>query len=152
EFVGEVVAHGPGCSDRFPRGARVTSMPLLVRGDERLIIGHHPDAPGGFGELMLVSEALARAVPAGVPDDAVAVVDAFAVGGFSARTARIAAGEVPLGVGAGAIGLSAVAALAARGVEPIVVSDYSADRLEYARRFGAQVVVNPGDRSPYEVW
>jgi threonine dehydrogenase-like Zn-dependent dehydrogenase len=55
-------------------------------------------------------------------------------------------------IGAGAIGLSAVAALAARGIGPIIVSDYSAERLEYAEKFGAYVLVNPAERSPYEVW
>src|SRR3954469_150077 len=30
EFVGEVVAHGPGCSDQIPVGARVTAMPILL--------------------------------------------------------------------------------------------------------------------------
>jgi len=30
EFVGDVVAHGPGCSDVFPTGARVTAMPILL--------------------------------------------------------------------------------------------------------------------------
>ena len=30
EFVGEVVAHGPGCSDQFPVGTRVTSMPVRL--------------------------------------------------------------------------------------------------------------------------
>lgn len=33
EFVGEVIGHGPGCSDAFPIGSRVTSMPVrLVAG------------------------------------------------------------------------------------------------------------------------
>ena len=49
--------------------------------------------------------------------DAVALTDAFAVGEFYVRSARIEPGEIPLVVGAGAIGLSAVVALAARGVE-----------------------------------
>ena len=31
EFVGEVVGHGPDCSDDFPIGTRVTSMPILIR-------------------------------------------------------------------------------------------------------------------------
>ena len=116
------------------------------------MIGHDPDAPGAFGELMLVSEVLARTVPDGVPNDAVAVVDAFAVGEFYVRSSAIGPGELPLVVGAGAIGLSAVAALAARGVGPIIVSDYSAERLEYAKKFGADVLVNPSERSPYDVW
>jgi len=31
EFIGEVVGHGPDCSDDFPVGSRVTSLPLLIR-------------------------------------------------------------------------------------------------------------------------
>ena len=59
EFIGEVVGHGPDCSGDFPIGTRVTSMPLLIRaGEEPLVIGHDPDAPGAFGELMLVSEVM----------------------------------------------------------------------------------------------
>ncbi len=153
EFIGEVVGHGPDCSGDFPLGTRVTSMPLLIRaGEEPLVIGHDPDAPGAYGDLMLVSEILARAVPDGVSDDAVAVVDAFAVGEFYVRSSGITPGNLPLVIGAGAIGLSAVAALVARDVKPIIVSDYSPERLEYAKAFGADVLVNPAERSPHEVW
>ncbi len=60
EFVGEVVGHGPGCSDQFPLGTRVTSVPTLVRDGGMQVIGQHPDAPGSFGELFLVSELVAR--------------------------------------------------------------------------------------------
>ena len=42
--------------------------------------------------------------------------------------------------------------LAARGIEPVIVSDYSAERLELAKTFGAHVVVDPGQRSAYDVW
>jgi threonine dehydrogenase-like Zn-dependent dehydrogenase len=81
EFIGEVVGHGPDCSADFPIGTRVTSMPILIRaGQEPLVIGHHPDAPGALGELMVVSEVMSRKIADGVPNDAVAVVDAFAVG------------------------------------------------------------------------
>jgi threonine dehydrogenase-like Zn-dependent dehydrogenase len=45
-----------------------------------------------------------------------------------------------------------VAALVARGVSPIIVSDCSAERLQYAKKFGAEVLVNPAERSPYDVW
>lgn len=153
EFVGEVVAHGPDCSGAFPIGSRVTSMPILIRaGVEPLVIGHHPDAPGAFGELMLVSEVMSRLVPDGVSNDAVALVDAFAVGEFYVRCSGIGPGELPLVIGAGAIGLSTVAALATRGVGPIVVADYNDDRLQYAKTFGADVLVNAGTADPYRVW
>jgi threonine dehydrogenase-like Zn-dependent dehydrogenase len=155
EFVGEVVGHGPGCSDRFAVGDRATALPiLLVDGGlgGTKVIGQHPEALGSFGELLVVSEAMARPVPADVPLDAVALVDAFAVGEFYVRSSAIGAGEIPIVIGAGAIGLSAVAALAARGVEPIIVSDFNAERRALAARFGAHVLVDPAERSPFEVW
>jgi threonine dehydrogenase-like Zn-dependent dehydrogenase len=152
EFVGEVIALGPDCSDRFPVGTRVTSIPTLVRADGMQVIGQHPDAPGSFGELFVVSEVLARAVPDDADADAVALVDAFAVGEGYVAMSGIAPGQVAVVVGAGAIGLSAVAALSARGVEPIVVSDFNEDRRALAQRFGATVGVDPAARSPYEVW
>src|SRR3954452_4917350 len=155
EFVGEVVAHGPDCTDDFPVGTRVTAMPiLLVDGGlgGTKVIGQHPEAQGSFGELLVVNEMMARAVIGDVADDAVALVDAFAVGEFYVRSSRIEPGEMPLVIGAGAIGLSAVAALAARDIEPIIVADYNAERLALAEEFGAHILVNPSERSPFAVW
>src|SRR4051794_35895858 len=142
EFVGEVVAHGPDCAGTFPVGTRVTSIPiLLVDGGlaGTKVIGQHPEAPGSFGELFVVSEPMARAVPDGVDADAVALVDAFAVGEFYVRSSRIEPGEIPIVVGAGAIGLSAVASLAQRGVDPIIAADFKPERRELAASFGAHV-------------
>ncbi|WP_374025310.1 zinc-binding dehydrogenase [Mycobacterium sp. HNNTM2301] len=156
EFVGEVIGHGPGCSDAFPIGARVTSMPIrLVDGGAGglRIIGQHPQAQGSFGELVVVPEATARVIQGSVSSDAVAVVDAFAVGEFYVRASNLQPGEIPIVVGAGAIGLSAVAALSARGVDPIIVSDFSAERRELARSgFGAHVLVDPAQQSVFEVF
>jgi len=152
EFVGEVVAHGPGCSDQFPVGIRVTSVPTLVRDGGMQVIGQHPDAPGSFGELFLVSELVARAVPDDADPDAVALTDAFAVGEGYVAMSNIVPGQIPLVIGAGAIGLSAVAALAARSIDPIIIADFNDERLELARRFGAHITVNPSGRSPYDVW
>ena len=155
EFVGEVVAHGPDCTDAFPVGTRVTSIPILlvdggVGGTK--VIGQHPEAPGSFGEFLVVCEAMARAVPDGVDSDAVALVDAFAVGEFYVRSSNIEPGEIPIVIGAGAIGLSAVAALASRAIEPIIVSDFKGERRELAQHFGAHIVVDPAELSPFDVW
>jgi threonine dehydrogenase-like Zn-dependent dehydrogenase len=155
EFVGEVIGHGPGCTDQFPVGTRVTAMPILlvdggVAGTK--VIGQHPEAQGSFGELLVVNEMMARAVQGDVSNDAVAVVDAFAVGEFYVRSSKIEPGEVPIVIGAGAVGLSAVAALAARGIDPIVVSDFNTGRLDLAEPFGAHVLVDAADESPFDVW
>jgi threonine dehydrogenase-like Zn-dependent dehydrogenase len=156
EFVGEVIGHGPGCSDQFPVGTRVTSIPIrLVNGgaDGARIIGQHPEAQGSFGELLVVAEAIAKSVDPDVSMDAAALTDAFAVGEFYVRAAKLEQGEIPIVIGAGAIGLSAVAALAGRGIEPIIVSDYKADRRQLARDgFGAHILVDPTDTSPFDAW
>jgi threonine dehydrogenase-like Zn-dependent dehydrogenase len=152
EFVGEVVALGPGCEGQFAVGTRVTSVPTLARAEGRQVIGQHPDAPGSFGELFVVTEALARAVPEAADPDAVALTDAFAVGEGYVGMSGIVPGQLPVVVGAGAIGLSAVAVLTSRGVEPIIVSDLNPDRLELAKTFGHCVGVNPLSGSPYEAW
>ena len=156
EFVGEVIGHGPGCGDAFPVGARVTSMPIrLVDGGAGglRIIGQHPEAQGSFGELLVVPEAAARVVEGDVSSDAIALVDCFAVGEFYVRASNLQPGEVPIVIGAGAVGLSAVAALSSRGIEPIIVSDLQADRRKLAQTgFGAHVLVDPTERSVFDVF
>lgn len=156
EFVGEVVGHGPGCTDEHPLGTRVTSIPIrLVNGgaDGARIIGQHPEAQGSFAELLVVAEALAKPVENDAASDAVALTDAFAVGEFYVRSAQMQAGEVPIVIGAGAIGLSAVAALSSRNIEPIIVSDYQEERRQLARdKFGAHIVVDPAVHTPFDVW
>jgi threonine dehydrogenase-like Zn-dependent dehydrogenase len=156
EFVGEVVGHGSGCTEQFPVGSRATSIPIrLVNGgaDGARIIGQHPEAQGSFGELVVIAEALAKSVDDAVSSDAAALTDAFAVGEFYVRSARMEPGEVPVVVGAGAIVLSAVAALASRGIEPIIVSDYKSERRDLAcDRFGAHIAVDPAATSPFDVW
>jgi threonine dehydrogenase-like Zn-dependent dehydrogenase len=152
EFVAEVVGHGPGCSDRFPVGTRVTAMPTLLRNGGMQIIGAHPEATGSFGELFVVSEPLARRVPDDVDPDAVAVCDAFAVGEGYVALSGVEPGQLPLVIGAGAIGLSAVAALAARGVDPILVADFNDDRTALAARFGTTIGVDASTGSPFQAW
>jgi threonine dehydrogenase-like Zn-dependent dehydrogenase len=117
------------------------------------IIGQHPEAQGSFGELLVVSEVAAKPVAGDVSSDAVALTDAFAVGEFYVRSAHIQPGEIAVAIGAGAVGLSAVAALAGRGIEPIVVADYKSDRRELARdRFGAHVIVDPAEKSAFDAF
>jgi threonine dehydrogenase-like Zn-dependent dehydrogenase len=152
EFVAEVVGHGSGCSDQFPVGTRVTAIPTLIRDGGMQVIGAHPEATGSFGELFVVSELLARRVPDDVDPDAIAVCDAFAVGEGYVALSGIQPGELPLVVGAGAIGLSAVAALAARGVDPILVADFNDERLALAAQFGPTIGVNPSLRPSDEAW
>ena len=82
------------------------------------IIGQHPEAQGSFAERIVVSEEFTRRVPEGVPNDAIAVVDAFAVGEFYVEKSKIGPGVIPIVLGAGAVGLSAVAVTRGPGGAP----------------------------------
>jgi threonine dehydrogenase-like Zn-dependent dehydrogenase len=152
EFVAEIISYGPGTEQRLATGTRVTSLPVLMGAGPARIIGCGPGSPGGFGELMLLSEPLIRAIPEHIGTDQAALTDAFAVGEYYVRRAALGPHDVPLIIGAGAIGLSAVAALARRGTATIIVADYNAARLEIARALGATHTIDPRVQSPYDAW
>ena len=155
EYCGEVVAYGPGTKETWPVGTRVTSPPALLGAEGMRIIGMAPDAPGGFGEYFLLNEFLARAVPADIAPERVALNDAMAVGWYYTRlgTEHLpATGAVPLVLGLGAIGQSVVAALRHRESGPIVAADFAPSRRELALQMGADVVIDPAVESPWEAW
>lgn len=59
---------------------------------------------------------------------------------------------MPLVIGCGPIGLAVILALKARGIGPIVASDFSARRRALAEKLGADIVVDPAVTSPYSSW
>ncbi|MFG3024121.1 alcohol dehydrogenase catalytic domain-containing protein [Streptomyces sp. NPDC048254] len=71
EHCAEVVGYGPGTERRIPVGTRVSSLPVLSTAVGRRIIGQNPDAPGGFGEFLLLTEAITRVVVSGLPSEVV---------------------------------------------------------------------------------
>ena len=152
EYCAEVVDHGPGTDRRIPVGTRVSSIPALLVGDEVRVIGQANDAPGGFGEYFLMTEAMTRPVPGDLPDELVSIADAISVGWSYVNRAAITPKEVPLVIGCGAIGLSAVASLKRLGVGPIVAVDFVASRRRTALEMGADVVIDPAETTPWEGW
>ncbi|MFC5745669.1 zinc-binding dehydrogenase [Actinomadura rugatobispora] len=152
EFCAEVVDYGPKTRRRWATGTRVSSIPALAVRDGVRIIGQSPEAPGGFGEYFLLTEAMAQVVPTDLPSELVSIADAITVGWSYATRAAVTAGEVPLVIGCGAIGLSAVASLRRLGAGPIVAVDFVASRRETAKAMGADVVIDPAELSPYEAW
>jgi threonine dehydrogenase-like Zn-dependent dehydrogenase len=152
EFCAEVVEYGPGCRQEIAVGARVSSIPALLRPEGVRVIGQSSEAPGGFGELFLLTEGFMQRVPSDLPDELVSIADAISVGWSYANRAAVTPKEVPLVIGCGAIGLSVIATLDQLGVEPIVAVDFVASRRQTALAMGADVVVDPADLSPYAAW
>jgi threonine dehydrogenase-like Zn-dependent dehydrogenase len=152
EYCAEVVDYGPGTQRRWAPGTRVSSIPALLTGDGVRIIGQSPEAPGGFGERFLMTEAMTQVVPSDLPAELVSIADAISVGWSYVQRAAVTPKEVPLVIGCGAIGLSAVASLRHLGVGPIVAVDFVASRRDTARAMGADVVIDPAAVSPYSAW
>ncbi len=152
EYCAEVLDYGPATARRWPAGTRVSSIPALLVPEGVRIIGQSADAPGGFGEYFLLTEGMTQAVPSALPDELVSIADAISVGWSYVKRADVSPKEVPLVIGCGAIGLSAVASLKRLGIGPIVAVDFVASRRETARQLGADVLVDPAALSPYAAW
>lgn len=150
EFVGEIVDYGPGSRKPLKPGRKVTSVPVMRQGSHYGVIGYVSELPGGFGEYMLLDEDFLLEVPSDLDDDLAALIEPLAVGLEHARAGNPQAGEIPLVIGCGAIGLGVIAGLKLKGVSPIIAADLDAHRRDLAVRMGADVAIDPRELSPYE--
>lgn len=150
EYVGEIVDYGPGSRRPLKTGTRVTSCPIMRQGGQIGIIGYAAGLPGGFGEYMLLDEDFLMEIPEELDDDQAALIEPLAVGLEHARSGEPQPGEVPLVVGCGAIGLGVIAGLKLKGIGPIVAADFDPRRRELALKMGAELAIDPRERSPYD--
>ncbi|HJQ85424.1 MAG TPA: zinc-binding dehydrogenase [Candidatus Binatia bacterium] len=152
EFCAEVVDFGPDTARAHPTGTRVVSMPLAMGTAGVEAVGYSNDYPGGYGELMRLSEPFLLAVPNGLATEHAALTEPMAVGVHAVAKARLVPGDAPLVIGCGPVGLAVIAALRLRGAEPIVAADFSPTRRALAERMGAHVVVDPAVQRPIDAW
>jgi threonine dehydrogenase-like Zn-dependent dehydrogenase len=150
EFCGEVADHGPKCRRKLATGTPVVALPLIRSDDEVHAIGLSAAAPGAYAEQVVAEESLIFPVPNGVGPELSVLTEPMAIGWHAVRRSDIGKGEVAIVIGCGPIGLAVVCMLNARGVRTIVASDFSPGRRDLASACGADVVVDPGDWSPYE--
>ncbi len=152
EFCCEVLDLGPNASCTARPGDRVVSMPLLFRGSGMQGIGYSNEVPGGYAERMVLSGAMLLPVPNGLPADHAAMTEPMAVGLHAVNKARLETHDAALVIGCGPVGLAVIAALKLKKVGPIVAADYSPLRRTLAQTMGADVVVDPAKRSPFEAY
>ncbi len=152
EFTGKVLAVGKGVG-QFAVGDRVVPGAGVWCGECRwcktgrtnlcaryYTLGLQRD--GGLAELALAPAVICYPVPDPCPDDAAAMSQPLAVALHAARRGEIAAGESVSVFGVGGIGAFIVAAAKARGARPLIAVDVKEERLETARRLGADHVVD----------
>lgn len=152
EFCGELLDHGPGTTGRFKAGTRVVSTPYAIGPKGPELVGYSTRFPGGFGERMVLTEALLLEVPNGLSAEHAAMTEPMAVGAHAVGSADLSGRPVTLVTGCGPVGLAVIAALKRRGVGPIIASDYVASRRALAERMGADIVIDPAQSSPHGRW
>jgi len=151
EFAAEVLELGPGAVGVSP-GQTVVSLPVVA--DQRGIhaVGYSNEYPGGYAERMLLSAGLLLQVPNGLDARRAALTEPMAVGVHAVNRSAIAPGTAALVIGAGPVGLAVIAALALKGIEPIVAADFSSRRRHLATTMGAHEVVDPKEELPIDAW
>jgi threonine dehydrogenase-like Zn-dependent dehydrogenase len=152
EFCAEIVEFGPGTAETLQKGDRICSLPIVLHQGGAAGIGYSNDFPGGYGELMLLSESTLLPVSDDLASEVAALVEPMAVGIHAVAKANLQPTDVPLVIGCGPVGLSVVAALRLLGREPIIAADYSARRRGLAEHLGAHAVVDPRQQPAIEAW
>ena len=67
EFCVEIVDFGPNTQKHFKAGQRACAMPVLIRPTGVETVGYSNENPGGYGELMRLTEGLLLEVPTASP-------------------------------------------------------------------------------------
>ncbi len=100
---------------------------------------------GAFAEYVAVPQHIVFAVPDGVSFDEAAMIEPVSVAVHAVSRANPTLGDSAVVIGAGMIGLLTIQALRSAGCGRIVAVDLAADRLELARRLGADETIRSGN-------
>jgi 2-desacetyl-2-hydroxyethyl bacteriochlorophyllide A dehydrogenase len=152
EFCAEIVDFGPSTLRARKVGERVCSMPVVFHPGGVSGVGYSNDYPGGYGELMVLSEPMLLPVPNGLSTEHAALTEPMAVGAHAVAKGSPQDGDAALVIGCGPVGLAVVAALRLRGIRPVVAADFSPRRRSLAEHLGADAVVDPAKEKPFEAF
>jgi predicted dehydrogenase/threonine dehydrogenase-like Zn-dependent dehydrogenase len=126
-----------------PGYCNVGHVAELGAGVEGFAVGDRVVSNGKHAELVCVPKNLCARIPDSVSDESAAFAVLAAIGLQGIRLAKPTLGECVVVTGLGLIGLLTVQMLRAQGCRVLGV-DLDTDRLNLARQFGAELVVNPG--------
>ena len=154
EFSGVITELGEGAS-KFKIGDRVAVQPVKYCGEcafcksgnvnicaNRRGLGVL-DVDGAFTEYICLEEKYVYPLADNVSDEEGALLEPLSVAYHAVNHALPLEGQNVLIAGTGTIGLLILMLVKANQAKNIVVTDLSEDRLEMARRFGANITVNP---------
>ncbi|WP_024620672.1 2,3-butanediol dehydrogenase [Metaclostridioides mangenotii] len=154
EFSGEVVEIGEGVTN-FKTGDRVVVEPMVVCGECPACLegkynlcsslGFHGlcGSGGGLAEYTVFPEEYIHKLPDSMTYEQGALIEPMAVALHSIRIANFNVGDTAIVLGSGPIGLATIECLKAAGAKLVVVLQRKSIRQEYAKRAGADVVLDP---------
>ncbi len=158
EYCLEIIDLGPGddhvsaSGEPLKIGDRVASLPMSIARGVFQTVGYSNEMNGGYAERIAVDARMCLPIATDVPTELAALTEPLAVGEHAVAKARLQPDTVPLVVGCGPVGLAVIVALRARGIGPIIASDFSPTRRALAEHLGADLVIDPGAESPYDTW
>lgn len=156
EFSGEVVEIGENVTD-FKIGDRVAVEPIVAcgkcpackEGKYNLCesLGFHGlcGSGGGFAEYTVFPEEFVHKLPDNMSYEQAALIEPMAVALHSIRIANFKTGDTALVLGSGPIGLATIECLKAAGASKVIVLQRKSIRQEYAKRAGADIVLDPNE-------
>lgn len=156
EFCGIVSNDSQSDSQSFQKGDRVLIQPVDFCGECQPCMEGYTNLcknkrffgvmneNGALEEYLSIPEKLLYPMPDSMDTQEGALVEAFAVAYCAVKKAGPLTNKNVLIVGGGTIGQMALLAAKQQNPKRIIVSDLSEYRLEFAKKQGADLVINPG--------
>jgi erythritol/L-threitol dehydrogenase len=159
EFLGHVVEMGENVAKKgkVKIGDRLISEQIVPCWDCRFclsgqywmcekhdVYGFQNNVNGGFAEYMKYpKEAINHQVPQDLPIEKAILIEPFACSAWCVKRADIGWDETVVLAGAGTLGLGMVGAAKLKSPKRLIVMDTKPERLELAKKFGADLTLNP---------
>lgn len=137
-------------------GAAANAAGTLLNGDRKIKKDgeyyYHHLGVSGFADYSVASIHSLVKIDKEIPFEVAAVFGCAVLTGVGAvvNTAKMHAGESIMVVGLGGVGLSAILGAKAAGASKIIAADISQYKLDVAKDFGADEVVNSGEKGALE--
>ena len=160
EAAGQVIQTSGGTfADGSPArvGTRVTFNPLITCGEcdrcragltnlcrQRQLIGAH--RPGAFAQFVAVPAKQCHPLPDNFSETIASLTEPLACSLRAVKQAQVRPEQSLLILGAGPIGLFALIAAKAEGIQRVYVSDLSESRLKVAQQWGASETISVQER------
>ncbi len=148
------------CSDGRPalcaEGLQIRKTGRLLDGSTRFKLNgmeiKHFAGVSSFSEYSVVPEKAAFKIPDDFPLDRAALLGCGVITGVGAvfHGARVKPGSSVAIFGSGGVGINVIQGAAIAGAEKIIAVDLLANKLEFARRFGATHTINAKEVDPVE--